>query len=280
MAAVANLVHETSTSTGTGNLTLANVNGKNNFSDAFGTGGSDVFEYFISNRSAAEWERGTGSMSDSTTLVRDTVLESTNSDAAVNFSAGTKDVTNDIPAGDQITRSSVGQVLLESGTVSSQATLDIVLTSYTSYRGIIIKADLSAATDNVSLRLRLSTNGGSSYDSGASDYKYSGHLGFTTGSNHVVSGGASSIIIAGDSTNGVGNVSDEGVHSTIEILSQTNTAKKPKVFYQCSWIYFDNGIGTMYGSAFRNAAQDTDAVQLFFSSGNISSGSYAIYGLT
>lgn len=98
MPAPANLVHETSTTTGTGNLTLVNVNGKNNFNDAFGTGGSDVFDYFVSNQSAAEWERGTGHMSDSTTLVRDTVIESTNSNNAVNFSAGTKDVTNDVPA--------------------------------------------------------------------------------------------------------------------------------------------------------------------------------------
>lgn len=94
----ANLVHETSTTTGTGNFTLVNVNGKNSFSNAFGTGGSNVFDYFISNQGAAEWERGTGHMSDATTLVRDTVLESTNSDAAVNFSAGTKDITNDVPA--------------------------------------------------------------------------------------------------------------------------------------------------------------------------------------
>ena len=101
MPTPANLVHEISTTTGTGSLTLANVNGKNNFNDAFGTSGSDVFDYFISNQSAAEWERGTGSMSDSTTLVRDTVIESTNSNAAVDFSAGTKDVTNDVPASEQ-----------------------------------------------------------------------------------------------------------------------------------------------------------------------------------
>jgi hypothetical protein len=40
-------------------------------------------------------------MSDATTLVRDTVIQSTNANAAVNFSAGTKDVTNDIPAAKQ-----------------------------------------------------------------------------------------------------------------------------------------------------------------------------------
>lgn len=111
MTAIDNLVHQTSTSTGTSNLTLAAVNGKQSFATAFSTGSTtDVFHYFISNRSAAEWERGTGHMSDSTTLVRDTVIESTNSDNAVDFSAGTKDVTNDIPAGSQLQAATDAQV--------------------------------------------------------------------------------------------------------------------------------------------------------------------------
>lgn len=103
MPAPADLVHESSTTTGTGNFTLAEINGKRRFSSPFGTGGSNVFDYFISNRSAVEWERGTGSMSDANTLVRDTVIASSNADAAVNFSAGLKDVTNDIPAAKQVT---------------------------------------------------------------------------------------------------------------------------------------------------------------------------------
>jgi hypothetical protein len=102
MPASADLVHETSTSTGTGNLTLAAVNGKVRFSTPFGTGVTlNVFDYFISNRGAAEYERGTGHMSDANTLVRDTVLASSNAGAAVNFSAGIKDVMNDNPAGTQ-----------------------------------------------------------------------------------------------------------------------------------------------------------------------------------
>lgn len=102
MPAPANLVHQTTSGTGTGNLSLSSVNGKRTFASAFGTGASqNVFDYFISSRDAAEWERGTGHMSDSTTLVRDAVLESSNSNALVNFSAGTKDVANDIPASQQ-----------------------------------------------------------------------------------------------------------------------------------------------------------------------------------
>lgn len=103
MPAPANLVHQQSTTTGTGNFTLAAVNGKQSFATAFGTGvTTNVFDYFISNSGAAEWEIGTGHMSDGTTLVRDTVVASTNSNNAVNFSAGTKDVTNDVPAAKQV----------------------------------------------------------------------------------------------------------------------------------------------------------------------------------
>lgn len=104
MPAPANLVHQTSETTGTGNLTVTTVNGRQSLSDAFGTGGSDVFDYFASNRAAAEWEYGTGHMSDANTLVRDTVIESTNSNAAVDFSAGIKDIVNDIPAQDYTRR--------------------------------------------------------------------------------------------------------------------------------------------------------------------------------
>lgn len=99
MPAIADLVHETSTSTGPGNFTLAAVDGKQRFSTAFSTGSTtNVFYYFISNRNAAEWEAGTGHMSAASTLVRDTVIASSNSNAAVSFTAGTKDVANDIPA--------------------------------------------------------------------------------------------------------------------------------------------------------------------------------------
>ncbi len=92
---ISNLVQQKTTGTGTGNLILASVAGKRDFSDAFGTGvDEDVFYYFISHQTASDWEIGTGHMSAAATLVRDTVIASSNADALVNFSAGTKDVIN------------------------------------------------------------------------------------------------------------------------------------------------------------------------------------------
>lgn len=98
MAGVAaDRVKETSTSTGTGNFTLAGAyTGFQSFNTAFGTASVD-FIYQIeaidaSGTPTGDWEVGIGYLSDSTTLVRDIVLESSNSDAPVNFSAGSKNV--------------------------------------------------------------------------------------------------------------------------------------------------------------------------------------------
>ena len=103
MPITSNLVQETTTTTGTGNLTLSNVTGKVSFNTAFGNGSpTNVFYYFVSHRTIAEWEVGEGHMSAASTLVRDTILSSSNSNNAVNFSAGTMDVVSDLPAVKQI----------------------------------------------------------------------------------------------------------------------------------------------------------------------------------
>ncbi len=120
MAAIDNLVHETSTSTGTGNFTLSAVDGRQSFNDAFGTGGTDAFYYFLSHRTAGEWEVGTGHLSDATTLVRDTVLASSTG-SAVSFSAGTKDVTNDVPAADSYFAGGTDVAITDGGTGASTA---------------------------------------------------------------------------------------------------------------------------------------------------------------
>lgn len=102
MPVPANLVHQLTTGTGTGNLPLTAVPGKQTFGAAFPAGTANEFDYFVSHRTAAEWEYGTAHVT-AGALVRDTVIGSSNANAAVNFSAGDKDVTNDIPAAKQVT---------------------------------------------------------------------------------------------------------------------------------------------------------------------------------
>jgi hypothetical protein len=82
-------VQETTTTTGTGTITLAGaVTGFQSFS---AIGNANTTYYAIVGGS--EWEVGIGTYTSSgTTLSRDTILASSNSGSAVNFSAGTKNV--------------------------------------------------------------------------------------------------------------------------------------------------------------------------------------------
>lgn len=89
-------VKETSTTTGTGTITLDGASlGYQSFSSGIGNGNSCYYAIYLSGSS--EWEVGIGTVG-SSTLSRDTVLQSSNSDAKVNFSAGTKDVFVTYPA--------------------------------------------------------------------------------------------------------------------------------------------------------------------------------------
>ena len=92
-------VKETSTTTGTGTLSLAGaVSGFQTF--VAGIGNSNVTYYAIVNDSGTEFEIGIGTVTDASpdTLSRTTILESSNSDSAVNFSSGTKTVFCTLPA--------------------------------------------------------------------------------------------------------------------------------------------------------------------------------------
>jgi hypothetical protein len=93
-----NRVRETTATTGTGAQTLAGaVDGFQTF--AAGIGNSNTTYYAISLNTANEWEVGLGTLnSDSSTLTRTTVLESSNSDSAVDFAAGSKEVFCTLPS--------------------------------------------------------------------------------------------------------------------------------------------------------------------------------------
>ncbi len=91
-------VKETTTTTGTGTLTLAGaVTGFETFGT--GVGNSNTTYYAVTLPGTAEFEVGLGTLSsDSSTIARTTVISSSNSDNAVNFSAGTKTIFCTLPA--------------------------------------------------------------------------------------------------------------------------------------------------------------------------------------
>lgn len=105
---IADRVKDTSTTTGTGSLTLSGTapTGFRTFASAMTVG--DICWYSIVG--GADWEVGTGTLSASTTLTRDVVFASSNAAALVSLAAGSKDVFITMPASQLASEGSVWAV--------------------------------------------------------------------------------------------------------------------------------------------------------------------------
>jgi hypothetical protein len=120
-------VKETSTTTGTGTITLDGASAGFQSFSVIGDGNSTYYTIADS----TDWEVGIGTYTSSgTTLSRDTVLESSNSGNLVNFSAGSKDVFVTYPAersvmvvGDGVT-SDTGVVYVNKTTMNQDTILN------------------------------------------------------------------------------------------------------------------------------------------------------------
>jgi hypothetical protein len=102
-------VKETTTTTGTGTVTL--LGASTGFQSFSAVGNGNTTYYTIAGQGTSEWEVGIGTYTSAgTTLSRTTVLGSSNSGSLVSFSAGTKDVFVTYPAGKSVYQQASGQV--------------------------------------------------------------------------------------------------------------------------------------------------------------------------
>jgi hypothetical protein len=121
---LADRVKETTTTTGTGTLTL--LGASTGFQSFSAIGDTNTTYYTIAAQTGTEWEVGIGTYASSgTTLARTTVISSSNAGSLVNFTAGTKDVFVTYPA--EFTANAVGggigAVLLNADTATVSGTI-------------------------------------------------------------------------------------------------------------------------------------------------------------
>jgi hypothetical protein len=204
------------------------------------------------------------------------------SSAWARLAAGTENYFLQTKGAGQNPQYAGSMALLASGTVSAAATLDLVLTSYIGFRSLIINLqDIIPATDDTQLFMRTSTNGGSSYDAGASDYCYANFT-FSSSETQLTDGsnGAAQIGISTNDANAkLTSDAGERANYAIHLPNRTGTGK-------CQVQWSGGNLGTTgtpacfstIGTGFRDTAADVDAVRFLMSSGNIASLNYAIYG--
>jgi hypothetical protein len=117
---VADRVKETTTTAGTGTITL--LGAATGYQSFAVIGNANLTYYTIAGQTGSEWEVGIGTYTSSgTTLARTTVLANSSGTqpSALSFSAGTKDVFVTYPAG----VSSTNGVMVQSDTVSESTTI-------------------------------------------------------------------------------------------------------------------------------------------------------------
>lgn len=121
-------VKETTTTTGTSTVNLAGAEtGFESF--VAGIGNSNTTYYAIVHQTADEFEVGLGTVTDATpdTLSRTTIISSSNSDSAVNFSAGTKDVFCTLPASKSVVEDASDNIALGAAPTISNASGNLTL---------------------------------------------------------------------------------------------------------------------------------------------------------
>lgn len=165
-------------------------------------------------------------------------------------------------------------VLLNEGSVSGVAALDLVFTTYTDYSHIrIILTGVRPSTNGTTLWLRFSSNGGSSFDSGVTDYNYGRMISFST-NNFSASATLAGAIVLEDN---LSNSSTAHLHEDITIYNW-NSATRTMAIGQFVKSDGNNSISLGQNGGLRRSGQNTDAIRFLMSSGNISA-SYKVYGI-
>lgn len=165
-------------------------------------------------------------------------------------------------------------VLISSATAASSATIDFTLSSgYNSFEVRVI--GLIPATDAVGFWVRVSTDGGSTFASGASDYIYQRY--FQNGSTSVpsLSAADSKIMFLGSA---VGNGTGRYFNAIIRVWNPQSSSQYKNITgevntYRSDAIY---SLGLVNGVYQYNTA--INAIRILLSSGNISSGYFELWG--
>lgn len=172
-------------------------------------------------------------------------------------------------------------VFISEQSASNSSTIEFtsgINSTYSSYE--IHLHSVIPATEG-QLRMRTSTNAGSSFDSGGSDYQSVLSLITAASSTTTVlnSSGTTFIALCSTSTNGIGNAAGEPGLSGVIRIYRPSDANYCLVMINVVYNDTSGNPRRASGVGMRVTAADVDAVQFIMASGNITSGHFALYGV-
>ena len=163
--------------------------------------------------------------------------------------------------------------------ISNAATYSFTAVDASSYDGYaFFLHNVVPVTDEVDLYFRTSTDGGSTYDSGAGEYSWTA---ISDGSRYNASSATEISFTSANSgaSVAVGSATNEpGVSGWVYLVAPHLTKYTfvcGTIHYWCAGSIMQNSIS----SGVRISNADVDALQMLFSSGNIETGTVTAYGI-
>ena len=180
----------------------------------------------------------------------------------------------------QIAPFTFGEVPLAAGTALNTSVVNIPYSSepYTLYNNKRLEITTAIpATDATALLLRISSSGGASFFSGATQYATEFFVVDNTGANGTTAIASTNTMLTNIF---VGNGANEGVSISLKMYDTNNSARWQSMTFH--GIYIDSNAtprsATVIGGSSLATSTINNAAQFRFDSGNISSASWALYG--
>lgn len=218
---------------------------------------------------------GTGSMVRATSPTLTTAA--LGSSTATTHSAG--DASTKLATTAYVDRGASGAslVLIGTTTVSNVAAVAFTSGITSAYDEFLVSiTDLVPATDNQNLAIRVSEDAGGNWKSGASDYAYS-YQSSTDGVSGA--GGATGANAIGMAFN-LSNAASISLCGDVRFWNPAGTSRYKRFLAAVGYTASGSTVSVLTAHGFyKNSTNAIDGVQFFMGSGNITSGTFTLYGV-
>lgn len=175
-----------------------------------------------------------------------------------------------------------GLALLSTSTPSAASSVDLTGLDARFSRYLITFDALVPATNNDTLSVRTSGDGGSSFDSGGTDYGYTGMQTYAgVGSASFVASTGDTKVLLHSLTTVSSTASNGGISGRIELLAPSQATGYHHMLFEAVWQTesFGGVLSHAQGGAARRSSTAVNALRLYFAGGNITSGTVRVYGV-
>jgi hypothetical protein len=178
--------------------------------------------------------------------------------------------TSLVPTVDQL-----GWVLISTATASASSTIEFTNLSSTYHKYVVVITDVDVSNDNTQFNMRTSTDNGSTWDSGGTDYDWA-YI-YRRSNNTQANGGAEDDDHI-EFFQFVGSGTNELWAANVEIFGH---ADSEYTFALCNFTKSDtaNRYNIGFSGGRRVSAADVDAIQFYMSAGTFTTGTFKLYGV-